>query len=58
MRILIGSIALVDSDMTEGIVSPDYVVAKPKLDKLLLLLCHKRWLKAGRVETAWQHGHR
>jgi hypothetical protein len=24
----------------------------------LVLLCHKRWLKAGRVETAWQHGHR
>ncbi len=35
MRILIGSIALVDDDEAEGIVSPDYVVAKPKLDKLL-----------------------
>lgn len=35
MRILIGSIALVDDDTTEGIVSPDYVVAKPNLDKLL-----------------------
>lgn len=35
MRILIGSIALVDDDTTEGIVSPDYVVAKPKLDKIL-----------------------
>jgi restriction endonuclease S subunit len=35
MRILIGSIALVDDDAAEGIVSPDYVVAKPKPDKLL-----------------------
>ncbi len=25
---------------------------------VLILLCHKHWLKAGRVETAWQHGHR
>src|SRR5271165_863772 len=35
------------------------LVGKPALElEFLILLCHKRWLKAGRVETAWQHGHR
>jgi len=27
-------------------------------DRLLVLLCHKRWLTFLLRETAWQHGHR
>ena len=45
MRILIGSIALVDDESTEGIVSPDYVVAKPKLDRLLPRFFYS-WLRS------------
>ena len=48
---------LVDIILTAGgrlrIVEVPYVFRKR-----LILLCHKRWVKAGRVETAWQHGHR
>jgi type I restriction enzyme, S subunit len=35
MRILIGSIALVDGHASEGIVSPDYVAVRPNTDILL-----------------------
>lgn len=38
MRIMIGSIAIVDDDDVPGITSPDYVVVKTRPDKL-----HPRW---------------